>query len=195
MNPRSPPARPHIGFHSSLQMAAGWAEDDAWDSTSDSESPRQSTLQNSWVRRNAVPKTVPMRTPSNSSSSTLALSYTHIQAPNPGSYPPRGEATTSNSPKNGWTIVRTSRSKDSSDLRVDQGSGGRALEPEINVGDADVEGDMILGDLEPEVVGADIRAPPVPVMKSSRFNPCVNAIRGDVEEILAGIYFSLPPIF
>lgn len=182
MNPRSPPARPHIGLHSSFQMAAGWVEDDAWDSTSDSESPRQTTLQNSWVRKNAAQKTI--RTLSNSSSSTLALSYTHIQAPNPSSYPPRGEAITSNSPKNGWTIVRTSRGE-GSDFPLKQESGGRGpvIEPEI----VDVEGDMILGDLEPEVLSTDVRVPAAPVMKSSGFNPCVNAIRDDVEDIVAGI--------
>lgn len=185
MNPRSPPARPHIGIHLSSFQTTDWAEDDAWDSTSDSESPRHSSLHNAWGKRNpptiTAPKAVPNRTSSNSSSSTLAFSYTHLQAPNPGSYPPKGEPGGSNSPKNGWTIVRTV--PDQNNLRPSEKD--PVLEPDLHAGDLEVEGDMILGDLEPEMT---VSVPVVPIQPQPTYNIGAASIRSDVHEIATGGY-------
>ncbi|EGO00108.1 hypothetical protein SERLA73DRAFT_180542 [Serpula lacrymans var. lacrymans S7.3] len=158
MTARPPPARPHVALNPSFNVrnTADWAEDDAWDSGSDAESPRQSTLSRSWrlspatSKRTpsspiAAPKPVP-RMSSNSSSSGLASSYTHLNPPSPSSYPPRSEST--QSPKNGlgWTIVRkTSDPREHVNIR-DQSKDEDAH------GDVDLDGDMVVGDLEPDVV-------------------------------------------
>ena len=192
MNPRPPPARPHIGFHLSSFQTADWAEDDVWDSTSDSESPRQSTLHNSWGNRRppsvTAPKAVPNRTASNSSSSTLAFSYTHLQAPNPGSYPPQREVGDPNSPKNGWTIVRTVRDRNNDDVppNIEPGEKIPALEPDLIAGDIEVEGDMILGDLEPEMAVSDAQMPIVSLQPQLKYNTGADSIRSDIDDIVGG---------
>ncbi|KAH7916556.1 rab-GTPase-TBC domain-containing protein [Hygrophoropsis aurantiaca] len=153
MAARPPPARPHIGLHSSFNTrgTTEWGEDDAWDSGSDSESPRQSTISNSWrLSQNtskrqqplsSSPKPVP-KTSSNSSSSTLAFSYTHVNAPSPSSYPPKND-TAQPAKGTGWTMVRkSSNSPGSSDTR--------ALEKDVANTDADLDGDMVVGEFEPE---------------------------------------------
>jgi len=191
MNPRSPPARPHIGLHfSRFSSTADWGEDDAWDSTSDSESPRQSTLNSSWNRSAAsstvtAPKAVP-RTSSSSSSSNLAFSYTHLQAPS--SYPPK-DSIPSEAPKNGWTIVRTSHSRNSSQNKLEQESErkGAGLDRySTENGDIDVEGDMILGDLEPEASEPDMDSSNKPLPNNSKQKHNVGSIRADIEEIVTG---------
>lgn len=126
---RAPPARPHIGIHPSNAFETGdsWGEDDAWDSTSDSESPRQSSLAMSWNKPStSSPRPVPKA--KNSSSSTLAFSYTHLNAPNPGSYPPREQ-------QNGWTIVNK--------RNTDQSQPDPDIQPEV-------DDTMILGEMDPE---------------------------------------------
>jgi len=191
MNARPPPARPHIGIHLSSFQNTDWAEDDAWDSTSDSESPRQSTLH---TRRNpppvTAPKAVPDRTSSNSSSSTLAFSYTHLQAPSPGSYPPKEVVGGSNSPKNGWTIVRTVRDQNSNGILLNKESGEKdpVLEPELNAGDVELEGDMILGDLEPEMTLSEVRMPIVHLQPQPKYNAGADSIRRDADAIVTGGY-------
>ncbi|KAK7035472.1 GTPase-activating protein [Paramarasmius palmivorus] len=111
---RPPPARPHIAIRSPTLDTQEWAEDDAWDSTSDNESS---------------PKT----------DNNLAFSYTHLNAPNPSSYPP----------KHGWTIVR----KSSTDSRtLTQGEPVQDSPQNPPEPDTDVDGDMILGELEPEPI-------------------------------------------
>lgn len=191
MSARSPPARPHIGIHPSsnfgIRTAGDWGEDDAWDSASDSESPRQSSISKNWNRSSAststtAPRPVP-RPVHNSSSSTLAFSYTHVSAPNPSSYPPREETTLE--PKSGWTLVKKSQ---------DRGRTREFNQPEAadDVGldlegkeDADVEGDMIIGDLESEA--------PVDQHSPQTLPPHVKAkqnqglIREDVDDIVHGI--------
>jgi hypothetical protein len=201
MNPRSPPARPHIGigFHlHSLNATTEWAEDDAWDSTSDSESPRHSTLTSSWNRPSAslsttTPKKV-SRASSNSSSSTLAFSYTHVHAPS--SYPPRGEDSTSpEAPKNGWTIVRTSHSRQGSENRPGDKNERQDSQFDRYGGesaDADVEGDMILGDLETETGTTDGNGSggaPVPHFKAKHN---IGSVRNDVDDIVTGHSFIRP---
>ena len=186
MNPRSPPTRPHIGInlsHFSTKTTNEWGEDDAWDSTSDSESPRQSTLTSSWNRSSisSAPKRVP-RTPS-PSSSNLAFSYTHVNAPNPSSYPPKPELIAPQAAKNGWTIVRTSHSNDSKiNQRTDTG-----LEQDGDSRDVDVEGDMILGDLEAEMSATDMNASVTSLASNSKPRHNERAIRQDISDIVNGI--------
>jgi len=131
MAARPPPTRPHINLnppsHFSYSITE-WGEDDAWDSTSDSESasntqavwgrslnqpghPRPSGVTStSTSTSSSVPKPVPVpRKSQNSSSSTLAFSYTHVSAPSPtGSspYPSHAETIPPTTMKNGWTIVQ-----------------------------------------------------------------------------------------
>ncbi|KIM45301.1 hypothetical protein M413DRAFT_441983 [Hebeloma cylindrosporum] len=191
MNPRSPPARPHIGFHlSSFSTNTEWAEDDAWDSTSDSESPRHSTLTTSWNRPPAsssitAPKKVP-RASSNSSSSTLAFSYTHVHAPS--SYPPKNEDPTSaEAPKNGWTIVRTSHNRQGSESRQDSKTDGKNSQSDTygnHSADADVEGDMILGDLEPEMGTTDGSASGGAPAPHSKAKHNLGSVRNDIDDIV-----------
>ncbi|TRM69482.1 rab-GTPase-TBC domain-containing protein [Schizophyllum amplum] len=150
MTARPPPARPHLAVHASDfgRTPTDWAEDDAWDSGSDDGDRRQPAASDVWPRaESSAPKPVPMRTTmsdKSSSSSTLAFSYTHVSAPNPSSYSPRNEQQPA---RNGWTIVRTS------------GEGARGEADEANPppelyeqrgDDVEVEGDMILGEMDPD---------------------------------------------
>jgi hypothetical protein len=195
MNPRSPPARPHIGIHLSHFSAKPtneWGEDDPWDSTSDSESPRQSTLTSSWNRSSisSAPTKVP-RTPSSPSSSHLAFSYTHVNAPNPSSYPPKPESMASQAPKNGWTIVRTSHNKKDGESNINQRT-DNGFEQDGDSRDVDVEGDMILGDLEAEMNATDTDASIASLTSNSK--PRHNnerAIRQDIGDIVNGILSSI----
>ncbi|TFK68692.1 RabGAP/TBC [Pluteus cervinus] len=159
MTARPPPARPHIGLNPSIQFprTTDWAEDDAWDSTSDSESTKPSTVPSGPSRASGPRKSAATR-PDNSSSSTLSSSYTHLQAPNPGSWPPVAHTDEAISPQNGWTIVKKSPDHKAvnapptikSEAHVDDEAYG-ILEHR----DADVEGDMILGELESEAPNQD----------------------------------------
>lgn len=190
MAARSPPARPHIGIHPSnhfsSRVAGDWGEDDAWDSASDSESPRQSSLAKSWNRSSSsssttAPRPVP-KPVRNSSSSTLAFSYTHVSAPDPSSYPPRED--TALAPKNGWTLVK--KSNDRKQMESSNTSGQTddgVLGSQEGQGDADVEGDMILGDLESEVVAPDTSQAPAHVKAKHG----QGSIREDVDKIVHGI--------
>ncbi|KAK0485735.1 rab-GTPase-TBC domain-containing protein [Armillaria novae-zelandiae] len=157
MTARSPPARPHIGIHPTSHFSSlDWGEDDAWDSASDSESPKQSTLSLAGSRKTApraVPK--PAYNKSDSSSSTLAFSYTHVNAPNSSSYPPRTEEPAA--PKTGWTIVR----KSPSDKAIEKYHSSSQDDSYDNItspegqGDTDGESDMILGELECDPFGPE----------------------------------------
>ncbi|OCH91444.1 RabGAP/TBC [Obba rivulosa] len=144
MTARPPPARPHIGLNPSHRFSSysvsEWAEDDAWDSGSDSESANASVWKQSGTRASSsttAPKPVP-RPALNHSSSTLAFSYTHINAPNPSSYPPRSEQQPS---KHGWTIVRSSTEHQ---LAHETEKGTETA------GYVDVDGLMIMGNLDSE---------------------------------------------
>ncbi|KAI6040309.1 rab-GTPase-TBC domain-containing protein [Pisolithus marmoratus] len=166
MAARPPPARPHVGLHSSFnnpRASTEWGEDDVWDSASDSESPLRPSRP-SWratapsvkqqLPAQAAPKPVP-RPSSNSSSSTLTFSYTHVSAPSPSSYPPKVEESPSQLSKGGWTVVR----KPSISQRNTDGKSLVTNSYDMN-GDADLDADMVVGDFEPElepVVGAKAR--------------------------------------
>ncbi|CAK5265664.1 unnamed protein product [Mycena citricolor] len=171
MNVRPPPARPHIAIHPSTYSNSSsrneW--DDAWDSGSDSDedakyrastsnlhrmsntsstsfNPRSST---SSLRQGAV--AVPIKH-KEASASTLAFSYTHVSAPNPSSYPP----------KNGWTIVKTKGCDEGGGSSPDAGDDiSRSGQGEAD-NDADVEGDMILGEMDPDAMEAMAVIPPKP---------------------------------
>jgi hypothetical protein len=182
MAARPPPARPHIGINPShFSSRSDWGiEDDAWDSTSDSESPRQSTHSNTWnstrTSSTIAPKPVP-RSSSSSSSSTLAFSYTHVNAPSSSSYPPKSHH--KQPPKNGWTIVRKShQDRRSIDQREDEEEKDDGIS-----GDVDVEGDMIVGELDP-----DIAEQPRPSTKPRQEQ---GSIRDDVDQIVNGTSFSV----
>jgi hypothetical protein len=85
--PSAPPPRPFLGIRSpnfsvSSQDWVGATDDDPWDSASDNErSPKGIP-----INRHTSGLRSPKRKNS-SSSSNLALSYTHVTAPSPGSYP------------------------------------------------------------------------------------------------------------
>jgi TBC1 domain family member 2 len=186
MKARSPPARPHIGVYSSSNFGVpapgDWGEDDAWDSASDSESPRQSSISRSWnrpspPRSTTAPKAVP-RPSNDSSSSNLAFSYTHVTAPNPSSYP-REE--TLLAPKSGWTLIKKAQEKNRDDAIDSVDSGSFA----DNSGDADVEGDMIINDMESEVSLRDQTTTSV-LYPRSKLKENQNSIRDDVDEIVHG---------
>ncbi|PSS38044.1 hypothetical protein PHLCEN_2v129 [Hermanssonia centrifuga] len=175
MSARPPPARPHIGLNPSSRFGSyaisDWGEDDAWDSGSDQESSTTPT----WKRRpssSTAPKPVP-RPKQNSSTSTLASSYTHLNAPSPSSYPPRTEQLEPPA-KHGWTIVRTAaHARPSSDPHD---FGEKSNEPKE---DPEVEGDMVVGDFDPEEDHAEhITAPYV------KLKPDQGTVRDDVDEIV-----------
>lgn len=189
MNPISPPARPHIAVHSthfSSTPSTDW--DDAWDSGSDSEEPRQ-TIANPWKRSasgpsSTAPKQVP-RSSSASSSSTLAFSYTHVNAPNPGSYPtPKTieEAAPRSRAQNGWTIVRTSSDRKRSH------DGGKEQSQADPSADADVEGDMILGDLDQDFENGEHGPSDTTTRLSAHSKQMAATVREDAGEIVNGNY-------
>lgn len=187
MNPISPPARPHIAVHSSHFTSASSLDwDDAWDSGSDSEDRQANALANS-VKPPAggtAPKQVP-RSNSASSSSTLGFSYTHLNPPNPGSYPqPKTiEEAARSKPQNGWTIIRTSSDHQTS---VD---GGRKQSQDGHIPDADVEGVLILGELDTEIENADQAPVSTPTNHlSAQSKQMATLVREDAEEIVNGSY-------
>jgi len=85
--PSAPPARPFPGVRPNFSVSSqDWvvaADDDPWDSASDSERSPSKAIP---INRHTSGLRSPKRKNS-SSSSNLALSYTHITAPSPGSYP------------------------------------------------------------------------------------------------------------
>lgn len=188
MKARSPPARPHIGIYSSSNFGVpapgDWGEDDAWDSASDSESPRQSSISRSWNRPSqptstTAPRPVP-RPANDSSSSNLAFSYTHVTAPNPSSYP-REE--TLLAPKTGWTLVKKAQDENRVDT-VDSTEAGSHVADNLEEGpgDVDLEGDMIITDMEFEAGSRD--QTPTSVLPTRSKLKEQNSIREDVNQIV-----------
>ncbi|KAH8119261.1 RabGAP/TBC [Phellopilus nigrolimitatus] len=130
---RPPPARPHIGLNTPARFSSyasvEWAEEDAWDSASDSESPPQkhpNTSRSNSIGRIALDSSTtarPVPKPKKSpSSSSLAFSYTHVSAPNPGSYSPRPEQLHSH--KTSWTMVSKSSENGARGIKEDEAIGG-----------------------------------------------------------------------
>jgi len=112
--PSAPPPRPFVGIRSpnfsvSSQDWVGAADDDPWDSASDNErSPSKAIPIN---RHTSGLRSLKRR--DSSSSSNLALSYTHVAAPSPGSYPgkvPDSARASGNNHNNGMSaaVVGTS---------------------------------------------------------------------------------------
>ncbi|CAL1707245.1 unnamed protein product [Somion occarium] len=175
MAARPPPARPHIGINPANRFSsysvAEWVDDDAWDSGSDSESPTKTA----WKRQastSTAPKAVPRTAQNNSSSSTLASSYTHLHAPSPSSYPPKFEV---QPPRNGWTIVnKQGGNRRNSEVHHDTES----IQEEA--ADVELEGDMVVGELDPE----DPEDVAAPLTVSGKPKPDKSAIREDVDEIV-----------
>lgn len=88
--PSAPPPRPFVGIRSPnfsvpTQDWVGTADDDPWDSASDNEGTHSKAIP---INRHTSGLRSLKRKDS-SSSSNLALSYTHVTAPSPGSYPGR----------------------------------------------------------------------------------------------------------
>lgn len=184
MTARPPPARPHIALHSSFNTkgTADWGEDDVWDSASDAESPRQSTITHSWrpppKQQPSQPPTAPRPVPKksrNSSSSTLALSYTHVSVPSPSSYP-KMESPGQSSKE--WTMVRKpSIPQNSTDGKLQVNS------TDVHE-DADLDADMVIGDFEPEIGPA----------AGPKARPPQGSVKSDAEEVVNGIkMFPLSP--
>ncbi|KAJ3762371.1 rab-GTPase-TBC domain-containing protein [Lentinula raphanica] len=176
----APPTRPHIALRpSSFFKSIDSVDDDAWDSASDSEEPAQSTFSfSSWGRTSSTtsPKPVPKPvTSDNPSSNSLAFSYTHLNAPNPTSYPPR-TTDTPQPPKNGWTIVRTlPERRSSNDTGSSNQDDGFDHVPDVD-GVVDLEGDMILGDLELDPAADSLQSLPE--------KPKSTSMRSDAEAIV-----------
>ncbi len=199
MAARPPPTRPHISLNPSSHFSYSiteWGEDDAWDSTSDSESASNS--QSAWghslnqpghPRPSGVtstsasaPKPVPVpRKSQNSSSSTLAFSYTQVSAPSPtGSspYPSHADAIPPTTTKNGWTIVQRA-GEDGGD-----GDGSSLPLPEVQrpisgAGD-EADNDMTFEDLGEELF---VDMPVVPKVRLG-----AASIRQDAAEIVNGAW-------
>ncbi|KAF8629856.1 hypothetical protein AX15_003218 [Amanita polypyramis BW_CC] len=132
------------------QSSLDWAEDDAWDSASDPDSPRHSTLANLW-------------------------GYTHINRP-PPSYPDNPLAL-----KNGWTIVRKSHTERRS-KSVDRHNVSKTTHFEESSHDADVDGDMVLGESDIESAFPDQGPTPV----STHIKPKLDNgyIREDADDVV-----------
>lgn len=151
VSPRPPPTRPHVGINPSSHFSsysADWGEDDAWDSASDHESPIDTTS----IPLSSSAVSVPRRPKANRSNSTLAFSYTHLTAPSPSSYPSSQpssmpSASQPSDPKAGWTMVRKEHEVRKS-WEADEDGIQAETETKQKSGDVDVEGDMIVGDLE-----------------------------------------------
>lgn len=124
-----------------------WGEDDAWDSASDSDSPRHSTLANRW-------------------------GYTHISSPR--SYPD----------KNGWTIVRKSH-RERQNRDVDP---PKAAHLDDASHDADVDGDMVLGESDAESATATDQGL-VSESTAVKRKPNDTSLREDVDDIVKGSRF------
>lgn len=111
---KPPPTRPHIGINPSHRFSSystfEWAEDDAWDSASDSESqPKASNtgatrtiVKSSTIVATTPPQPIPHKAGRGSSGSSSSFSYTQVQVPSPSSEPSTHEP---HSFKNGWTII------------------------------------------------------------------------------------------
>lgn len=181
MSARPPPARPHIGLSSHLSSfgSSDWVEDDAWDSASDSESPHPNKSWNPNRQQSSPPKNVPGQVvrSSSSSSSNLASSYTHINPPNPSSYPPKLDIPFLN--KGGWTLVKTSGDKD-------------RKSPLKDLKDSDIDHDTLatstISEVANELVVGDFDDPVLPHGPTLKVREPRSSVRKQVDEIVAGAW-------
>jgi TBC1 domain family member 2 len=196
---RLTPARPSLTPRSNTIKAsftADWAEDDAWDSGSDSES-RSKTQQPSPMNARTLsasisapptnsfaptvnpsgtgtqPRPVP-RPALNSSSSTLSSSFTHVQAPSPSSYPPRIGGPVADTSSGGGEAGSPPIKNGWTVVRA---AGARKADGEDTSG----MDEMVVGEGTP-----DADAPPEGSGYMRLGNPNVNAVRGDVDAIVNG---------
>ncbi|EKM54229.1 uncharacterized protein PHACADRAFT_162613 [Phanerochaete carnosa HHB-10118-sp] len=181
---RPPPARPHIGLNSSGRFGSysisDWGEDDAWDSGSDEESSKVVGWSSGGRPiTSSTPVSVP-KPKSKRSTSTIASSYTHVDAPSSNSYPPRTEDIQPPPAKQGWMIVRTSAKGRGSVDRHDTDE----LNSEVHA-DPEVEGDLILGDLDSEEPAVEHSTTLVPMAKP-KLGYGFNYTREDVDDIVKG---------
>lgn len=133
----------------------------------------------------STPVSVP-KPKSKRSTSTIASSYTHVDAPSSSSYPPRTDDIQPPPTKQGWTIVRTSA----------KGRGGvdRHDIDEINSeahADPEVEGDLILGDLDSEEPAVEHSVTSVPMTKP-KLSYGSNSTREDIDDIVKGTLSCMP---
>ena len=150
---RPPPTRPHIALNPSSRFSSyanvEWAEDDAWDSASDSEThsaPRNFASSTGWEKSSlsaSAPKPVP-KPARKTSVSSIAFSYTHVHAPSPSSY----TSTPPNDPlhmsKTEWTLVgKQGEQNDATELEsVDEKGINSASADSIDNADELIVGEM-----------------------------------------------------
>jgi hypothetical protein len=151
-----------------------WADDDPWDSASDEETaPHRSTrsklgdslLSNFGTRVSTSVPSTSLARKTNNSSSSIAFSYTHIDA----SSPPKSESIITS--QNGWTMIRTSR-----DARANTEERNSVGKDDTVNGDIIVDGDILLDD---SVMGS---------ANATRPRQNQGFIRLDALEIVNGIY-------
>ncbi|KZS98359.1 RabGAP/TBC [Sistotremastrum niveocremeum HHB9708] len=184
---RPPPARPHIGIRASTTQFSSysivdWGEDDAWDSGSDEE--RSATAVSSGSSRNAksptsTAKTTPARVvplpASNTSPVSLSSSYTHVNAPNPSSYPPVSafpDEPTRGKERAGWTVIRKTKDPEEDRART---IAEDDLESEMIVGEMDTDS---LHDRPAETPESDV-APSLKIKATPKIRPEVQKIMND----------------
>lgn len=182
MSARPPPARPHIGLNphlSSFGTSSDWVEDDAWDSASDSESPHLSSSWNANRQQSSTPKNVPGKVArsSSSSSSNLASSYTHINPPNPSSYPSKPDIPPPN--KGGWTLVKSSGGKDPQPQPKDLKDSDIDHDTLAASTTSEVADELVVGDFDDPVL---LRGPSLKLKESQ------SSVRKQVDEIVAGAF-------
>jgi TBC1 domain family member 2 len=175
-----PPARPHIGLNPNFSSftTSEWAEEDAWDSGSDSESPHRTSISSSWNKPVNKPNTAPKPVPKharNSSSSTLAFSYTDVQVPSPSSYPSPPESLQPQSSKNGWTLVTKS-------------TASQDTQGEYRLGDPDYAESIIAGVVDLEGVD-DLELPTLNVSRQDH-----GSLRPEIDEIVNGTSSASPDL-
>lgn len=178
-----PSARANGGFNTQSRFSSyasvEWAEDDAWDSGSDSDSGTKKTVSMSKAANSikipfestttAKPVPGPKRSPS---SSSLTFSYTHVNTPSPSSYSPKPDNLHSH--KAGWTMV----SKSTENGARTPNEAGTHEEVRSNASeDFDIE-DIDVGDTDAEGLGT----------KSMKQRRASNVVRQDAETIVQGMF-------
>jgi hypothetical protein len=95
-------------------------------------------------------------------------------------------------PKTGWTIVRTSHNQRERKINP-RADTGFEQDGDLRDVDVEVEGDMILGDLESETSATDMDVSIISLTPPSKPKTNAGAIRQDIDNIVNGI-FHLPCI-